>query len=277
MDRRTALAAAAGAVGLHSLGWFPAGGTLDRIGIQLYTVRDLVAKDFEGTLAALRTIGFEEVEFAGYPAGATASAVAALLERVGLAAPSAHVDLTRIRTAWDETLDFASRAGHRYLVLAWLPAEERRTADQYRAHAEAMNRAAERARAHGIQFCYHNHDFEFTTVDGVVPYDLLLERTDPSRVRMELDLYWVTRADHDPLAYFRRWPGRFPLLHVKDMDRTPEREFTEVGRGRIDFARIFRETQGAGVRHYFYEQDRTAGPPLHSARMSYEYLRRLEF
>jgi sugar phosphate isomerase/epimerase len=249
---------------------------MNRIGIQLYTVRDQFRRDPEGTLAAVRAIGFDEVEFAGYPAGATATQVRAMLARAGLDAPSAHVPLDQVRNRWDAALDFAAGVGHGYLVLAWLPPEERRNLDQYRAVAELLNRRGEAARQRRVTLCYHNHDFEFSAVEGATPYDLLLERTDASLVQLELDLYWVTRGDRDALTYFARWPGRFPMLHVKDMERGPERGFAELGRGRIDFPRIFREAAKAGVRHYFYEQDQTAGSPLESARVSYAYLRSLE-
>jgi sugar phosphate isomerase/epimerase len=271
VDRRTVLAALAAA----GLGRPGRGDRLGRIGIQLYTVRDLVRQDFEGTLAALREIGFEEVEFAGWPPGASAGEVRAMLQRTGLGAPAAHVGLDRVRDAWGPTLDFAAGAGHRWVVLPSLPAAERRTLDAYRALGGLLNRRGEEAQARGLGLAYHNHDYEFAPMEGAVPFDLLLERTAPALVAVELDLYWATRAGADPAAYFARWPGRFPLLHVKDM--AADGGFTEVGQGRIDFARIFRRAGEAGTRHFLYEQDRTAGSPLASARASYRHLRALEF
>jgi sugar phosphate isomerase/epimerase len=250
---------------------------LERIGIQLYTVRDLVAKDFEGTLTALRAIGFREVEFAGYPKGLTGPEVAAMLGRVGLTGPSAHLGMSEIRDRWEATLDFARAVGHRYLAVASVPAPDRDSAEAYRRLGGELTRAGEAAKAKGIQLCYHNHDVEFARFDGRLAYDLLLESTDPELVKFELDVYWMIHGGEDPVAYFSRWPGRFPLLHLKDMDRTPARDFTELGRGRIDFTRILVGSKQGGARHYFYEQDRTPGDPLASARVSYSYLESLRF
>ena len=249
--------------------------SLRRPGVQLYTVRRLLERDFEGTLTALRAIGFREVEFAGYPDGATGREVARMLSRVGLDGPSTHVGLDRIRNRWDETVDFAVEAGHRYLVLASLPETERASLDAYRRLADELNRAAETAGRRGLRVGYHNHDFELTPLEGQLPYDVLAGATDPALVVLELDVYWMVRGGHDPVAYFRRWPGRFRLVHLKDMDRTPARGFTELGRGRIDFRRILVGAKTGGTQHYYYEQDETGGDPLASARVSFGYLESL--
>lgn len=247
---------------------------IDPIGAQIYTVRDLFAKNPEATLAALKRIGFAEVEFAGYYPSQSAAEVKAMLDRVGLKAPSGHVGLDEMRGRWATTLELAAGIGHRYIVLAWTAPEERARLEQYRAIAGFLNTAGESARTAGIQLCYHNHDFEFTAIDGVTPYDLLLKETDPSLVQLELDLYWIAKAGRDPLHYFAAYPGRFPMVHVKDMD-AKTRGFTELGRGTIDFARSFRERARAGIKHFFYEQDETAGDPIESARVSFGYLRGL--
>jgi sugar phosphate isomerase/epimerase len=277
MKRREVVAALGGGLGLARLGGRVGLDRLDRIGIQLYTVRDLVRQDLEGTLVALKEIGFAEVEFAGYPAGASAAQVRAMLARAGLDAPSGHFGLEQVRDAWEQTADFARGVGHRFVVVPSLPASDRQTLEGYRRVAELLSRRGEDARRRGMTLAYHNHDFEFLVMEGRTPFNVLLEESDPDLLKVELDLYWVTRGGRDPLRYFAQWPGRFPLLHVKDMDRAAERGFTEVGTGRIDFARIFRQAGGAGTRHFFYEQDRTAGPPLQSARASYQYLRQLTF
>ncbi len=249
---------------------------LGKIGIQLYTVREELAKNVEGTLARLAEIGFKEVEFAGYPDG-TAQSLRKLLNRHGLQAVSSHVDIQRLRADWDRTLDQAIMVGQHFIVVPSVPAEESRTADDWKRIAGLFNKAGEAARAKGIQFAYHNHDAEFTPVDGRLPYDLLLEETDPRLVQFEMDLYWITKGGQDPLAYFDRWPGRFPLVHVKDMDAAPSHFFTEVGKGTIDFKRIFRKAKQAGIRHYFYEQDDMTGSPFDAAKASYDYLRSLNY
>jgi sugar phosphate isomerase/epimerase len=249
---------------------------LKRIGIQLYTVRGELAKDVEGTLARIAAIGFKEVEFAGYPEG-TAQSLRTMLDRVGLAAPSGHVSLQALRTDWERTLDQAALLGQRYIVVAFLTLPDRRTLGDWKRMAGTFNKAGEIARAGGIQFCYHNHDFEFAPLEGAVPYDLLLQETDPKLVKLELDLYWISKAGRDPLDYFGRFPGRFPLVHVKDMDATPRKFFADVGTGTIDFKRIFKQARKAGIQHYFYEQDTTPGAPLASAKASFDYLSRLTY
>ncbi|MGQ0704107.1 MAG: sugar phosphate isomerase/epimerase family protein [Gemmatimonadales bacterium] len=254
----------------------PSGARLDRIGIQLYTVRREFARDPEATLARVSEIGFREVEFVGYPPG-TPQEIRQLLERYRLQAPSSHVGLRAADAEWERTLDTAGAIGQRYVVVAGISPTERRSADGWKRIAARFNQAGEAARKRGLQFCYHNHDFEFESLDGMVPYDLLLAETDAALVRLELDLYWITKGGRDPLDYFAKWPGRFPLVHVKDMDGTPRRFFTEVGKGTIDFARIFRRANRGGIQHYFYEQDETSGSPFESARASYDYLRTLRY
>lgn len=273
-DRRdflSALGSAALAPLLHRRG-----AKLGRIGIQLYTVRRELARDPEATLARIAQLGYREVEFVAYPPGAP-SAVRAMLNRHGLTAPSSHVPLQALQGDWGRTLEQAAAIGQRYIVVAFIPASERRTLDDWKRLAAAFNRAGETARQHRLQLCYHNHDFEFSPLEGAVPYDVLLAATDPHLVALELDLYWISKGGRDPLAYFGRWPGRFPLVHVKDMDTTPRKYFTEVGQGSIDFRGIFGRAKQAGIQHYFYEQDETPGDVFESARMSYQYLRALTF
>lgn len=249
---------------------------LARIGIQLYTVRRDLQRDVESTLAKVAEIGFKEVEFAGFPQG-TAASLRAMLDRLGITAPSNHVPLQALRADWERTLDDAAALGQRYIVVAFIAAEERRTLDDWKRIAALFNKAGEASRARKIQFAYHNHDFEFVPIDGKIGYDVLLADTDRQLVQFEMDLYWITKGGKDPLEYFARWPGRFPLLHVKDMAPAPGRGFADVGKGTIDFKRIFRRAGQAGVKHYFYEQDVTPGSPFDSAKVSYDYLRALRF
>ncbi|HEV3471174.1 MAG TPA: sugar phosphate isomerase/epimerase [Pyrinomonadaceae bacterium] len=249
---------------------------LSRVGLQLYTVRAELAADFEGTLARVAALGFREVEFAGYH-GRAPSEIRAALRRHGLLAPSAHVTTAGLRDGLGSAVEAALVLGHRYLVCGYVPEEERRSLDDYRRLAELLDRAGERTRRAGLQLCYHNHDFEFEAVGGQAPYDLLLARADARLVKMQLDLYWIAKAGRSPLEYFSKHAGRFPSLHVKDMDATPRRSFTEVGRGVIDFKAVFAAAARAGVRHYFVEQDETPGSPFESARVSLDYLRRLRF
>lgn len=248
---------------------------LDRIGLQLYTVRDEMARDFERTLARVAEIGYREVEFAGY-FNRDAKAVRGALDAAGLDAPAAHIPIENLRTRWPQTLDDARVAGHRYLIVPSLPAEDSQTLDGYKAVADLFNRAAEEARGAGIRIGFHNHAGEFAPLSGRIPYDVLLEETDPQLVWFEMDLYWITVGGGDPLAYFARYPRRFSTVHVKDMDGTPRQGIVEVGAGVIDFKRIFAQRGQAGIRHFFVEHDNPASP-FDSIRASFDYLRRLEF
>lgn len=250
--------------------------TLERIGLQLYTVRAAMAKDFDGTLARVAAIGYREVEFAGYFDHAPAD-VRASLDRHGLSAPSAHIGTAATLTKdWARTLEAAQAVGHKYLVVAGLAERDRRTLDDYRRVADLFNTAGESARQMGMRLAYHNHDFEFTPMARKLPYDILLERTDPALVAMEMDLFWVTKAGQNPLAWFDRYPGRFEMVHLKDMDGSPERRMVDIGRGTIDFARIFANGAQAGTRHYFVEHDDPQPPALASAKASYEALSRMQ-
>lgn len=243
-------------------------GALSRIGLQLYTVRSLMAEDVGRTLETVAGVGYREVEFAGYYDRQPADLRAAL-DRLGLTAPSTHVGLGPLRDRLAEILDEAATLGHRYVVLPSLPAGERETLDDYRRLADEMNRIGEACRAADVQFGYHNHAFEFERIDGEVPFDVLLAHTDPELVAIELDIFWILDGGEDPLAYFEAHPGRFHLCHVKD--RTVDGEMVDVGAGVIDFPGIFGRAEQAGLVHYFVEHDEP-GDPVASIRASYQYL-----
>jgi sugar phosphate isomerase/epimerase len=247
---------------------------LDKIGLQLYTVRRELERDFEGTLARVAATGYREVEFAGY-FGKSPTDVRAMLDRCGLSAPAVHVG-SIAPDQWRASLEAATTIGHRYVVVPWIPAEGRATLDGWKRIAENYNRIAVEARAAGLQFAYHNHDFEFVPVEGRIPLDVLLENTDPQLVQLEMDLYWITMGGQDPLRYFQRWPGRIPLVHVKDSAGPPGHRMVDVGAGTIDFKKIFARRRQAGIRHAFVEHDEPPDP-FASIRASYEYLKRLEF
>jgi sugar phosphate isomerase/epimerase len=250
---------------------------LEHIGIQLYTVRGDMERDFEGTLKSIADIGYDQVEFAGYFDHSPAQ-VRALLDRLHLSAPSAHIGQPSALTKdWQKTIDDGKVMGHEYLIVAYVDEKDRRTLDDYRRFADLFNSAGETAKKAGVQLGYHNHDFEFSPLEGKLPYDLLLERTDPALVAMEMDLFWITKGGQNPLDYFDRFPGRFQAVHVKDMDRTPEQGMVDVGKGKIDFARIFAQQKKAGIRYYFVEHDDPKPSALGSAKASYEYLRQLKF
>ena len=246
---------AASTVGITELGCAQTNvvtGPLGPLGVQLYTLRQKMARGVDRTFARVAEIGYREVEFAGY-FGRNPAEIRSGLAAAGLSSPSAHVDLNAVISDWPNTLDIATVIGHRYLVVPSIPPAMRITLDHWRAVADIFNRAAAEAQEAGIQFAYHNHDVEFAPIDGQVPFDLLCEQTDPGLVQIELDLFWITHGGGDPMAFFERWPGRVPMVHVKD--RTAEGVMTEVGAGDIDWPAIFGARARAGIRHYFVEHD----------------------
>jgi sugar phosphate isomerase/epimerase len=249
---------------------------LSKIGLQLYTLRKEMEKDFEGSLQKVAAIGYNEVEFAGYYSR-TPNQVKEILARYGLEAPSAHVSLADLRMKLDASIDAAKVIGHKLLVCPYLNPDDRKTIDNYKRHAETFNKAAAACRQAGIEFGYHNHEFEFIPIDGQVPLDVLLAETDKDLVKIELDLYWIKRGNQDALSYMKKYPGRFIAFHVKDMDNTPQQSFTEVGRGIINFKDIFAQTKSAGIKYYIVEQDQCPGSPFDSIKISHDYLRNLNF
>jgi sugar phosphate isomerase/epimerase len=213
------------------------------------------------------------VEFAGY-FDRSPQQIRAALDENGLSAPAAHVSLEMLEDDWAVTADLAETVGHRYLVVPWIAPADRTSLDGYRSFAERFNRVGERVREAGLTFAYHNHDFEFVPVDGGIPFDVLVEETDPALVTFEMDLFWITKAGGDPFAYFSERAGRFPLVHVKDM--AADGAMADVGAGTIDFASLFARSEEAGIHHCFVEHD-NPGDPFASIAASYDHLRGLEY
>jgi sugar phosphate isomerase/epimerase len=254
------------------------------IGLELYTVRHELEKDFDGTLRKVAEIGYKEVEPYSF-LNRKAAQIRQTLSGLGLSCPAGHYGLPQLKSGLKECIGYAKELGLSYMVCSFLQPAERKSLDDYRQVAEVFNRVGEQCQKAGIQFGYHNHNFEFTKFDGVEAFDELLRKTDPKLVNIELDCYWATRAGKDPVAFFRQYPGRFPILHVKDMKpgqapttdpRAGSNAFTEVGRGSIDWKRIFSAAREGGVKHYFVEQDKCERAPLESAKVSFEYLRNLK-
>ena len=260
-------------------------------GLQLYTVRSLMASDVERTLADVASIGYGEVEFAGY-FGRTPAQIRATLDAEGLVAPAVHLSLGELRTNFEAAVEAAVQIGHRYLVLPHLAGADRpgnapgdgraEVIDGYTALADEFNRIGEACEAAGLRFAYHNHDFELEVFEApeeeeeeedIRPLDILLRNTDPDLVRFEIDFYWIVHGGGDVLEYFWLHPGRFELCHVKD--RTARGQMVDVGAGIIDFEGIFERAGQAGLLHYFVEHD-TPADPLASVRASYEYLATLD-
>jgi sugar phosphate isomerase/epimerase len=244
------------------------GGSIETIGVQLYTVRDLMESDVRGTLEKVASLGYDEVEFAGY-FGHSPEEIKAILDDVGLAAPAAHISLEDVRRDLRSVISSARAIGHRFVICPSLPHDERGDLDSYRELAQTLNEAGRACRDEGLRCGWHNHAFEFEKIDGRVPYDLLLEETEPELVVFEIDLFWTISAGADPIDYFERYPGRFSLCHVKDM--AADGTMVDVGAGEIDFGSIFGHAETAGLVHYVVEHDEPADA-ISSITASYEHL-----
>ena len=264
---------------------------IDPIGLQLYTVRAEMERNFEVTLKQVAAIGYREVEFAGY-FEQNPKDIRHMLDQNGLTAPSTHIDYQGIETNWQQAVETAGIIGHTYIVNSMIDPDLLDDPDVWKRAADLFNRTGEYSKKAGIQLAYHNHFFEFFPLHGSLPYDILLESCDPELLKMELDLCWIAAAQHDPLAYFKKHPGRFPLVHVKQLTKVPARaseheglfeffgktlpDITEVGEGVVDWTDIFQHSAQAGIQHFFVEHD-DPQTPFASIEKSYQYLQNLRF
>ena len=282
-----------------------------RLGVQLFTMASMAARDFDAALKLIAESGYSEVELFGpYPFsapetiaawapiaaqlgigqtayfGMTAQEVRARLEHYGLSAPSAHVDLPTVRAQLDALAEAAHTLGHRYIVIPSARSEPLDSLDDYRRLAAELNAIGARADALGLRFGYHNHGYEGAPIDGRVPYELLLDETDPALVTMELDLFWLIAGGGDPAAVLAAYPGRFALMHIKDMSeivrfsgrgQTPQEwialfpQMRDAGAGVLDLPGILAQAHRSGVAHYFLERD-LAADPAQTLQASYRAL-----
>lgn len=241
------------------------------IALQLYTVRDLTARDFPGTVRQVAQLGYPAVEFAGY-GGLPSAVLRALLDETGLLAASTHVDYATLDARLDDEITYCLDIGCPYLVVPSLPPDSR-TTEGVRDLAPRLEAFGRRCQDAGLTFGYHTHDFDFARSDGGYLIDQLLDATAPDAVILELDVYWAAYAGVDPIAYIRQWADRVALLHLKDL--APNRDFAEVGSGTLDMPAIIAAGAEAGVDWYIVENDEPKVPSLESARRSLAYLRAL--
>ena len=247
---------------------------LGPIGVQLYTVRDEMKKDAARTLAAVASAGYKQVEFAGY-FDHSAKDIEKMLDDNGLSSPSAHIQMSDLGEGWELMLDAANTIGHEYLVCGWID-EPDRTVEGYKKIAERFNAAAEISVKRGVTVGYHNYSYDFKKIDGQIPYEILLRECDPKKVVMEMDVFWVRAGGGDPIAYLDENPGRFRMLHAKDMGPSPKNEMEDVGKGVINWRAILKHGREAGVKYVFVEHD-DPRDPWASIRSSYSYLHSLDF
>ena len=259
-------------------------------GLALYTVRDDMTTNAKATLLAVAEAGYKNIEAAGYKDGKfynmTPADFKKLLQEFGLNPISTHQGSVTMENA-DAMIADVKAAGFKYFVIPVPPMglfnfdRETRTMSMTGGAAnlaEIVTALGKKCQAAGLELLYHNHDFEFQKdSDGIVPIDYLLEHCDPKYVNFQMDLYWVTKAGADPVAYFEKYPGRFKIWHVKDMDE--QGRFAPVGKGKIDFARILENKKLSGMKYYMVEQDMTFDglKPIEAMKISHEGLRKIYF
>ena len=272
------LGACARAVSVGSASQSAASASTNQIGLQLYTVRDLLEKDFEGTLERVSQIGYTNLEFAGYY-NRTPEQVRAVLDRLRLISTSSHIGPQLMRQDAAAQIRSARIIGHDYITIPSYPFARDGGVAAWKQGAAEFNRWGAMCRDAGLRLAYHNHAPEFAPLEGgPTGYDVLMREVDPALVDFELDLYWTAFADQDPLALFAKYPGRFAMWHVKDLQMTEgKKAMAPVGRGTLDFRTMFAHAREAGMKHFFVEHDNaaTTGGSLASIQASYSSLREL--
>ncbi|MGB5480753.1 MAG: sugar phosphate isomerase/epimerase [Eudoraea sp.] len=243
-------------------------------GVQLYSFRNEMAKDAIATLKQIASLGFKEIETArsqkGHYYGLGPAEMKSVCNDLDMNLKSGHVHLD---DKWQQTMEEAVESGQEYLICSSMPSEGQNV-DNYKKVAEEFNKAGEACEKLGLKFGYHNHEYEFETANNQVLYDVLLSNTEADLVHMELDLGWVVVAGKDPLDYFKKYPGRFPLWHLKDMDMN-KKESTEFGKGGLDIPSMMAHKKASGVKHIFIEQEEYASNPMESMKHNMAYLKNL--
>lgn len=286
MKRRTFIqtvgaATAGGMISSPRLAWGDAvrGGAnhLERVGLELYSVRHEMIKDPDKTLAAVRAAGYSDVEllwsFQNF--GRTTDQVVAALQHEGLRAPSAHISPEDILIGWDRRLDVAKKIGHQYLIVPSFSGETSQALDDWREWADHFNTAGAAARKAGIWLAFHNEPDHMKPIDGKVPYDVFLERLDPNAVRLQLDVGNMVMGGGDPMQYLARYKDRYWAFHLKDVvpDKSSD---TELGKGIFDFKKFLAAVPDLNQKPCYVEQEGPADE-LAAARSNYNFLHGLEF
>ncbi len=250
------------------------------LGFQMYTIRDVIAKDPAAVLKSVKDIGFDEIEATDY---GNTEAVWDAIQNSGLKPVSVHVNAASFDKPDELKTKFADfkKRGFSYVVYPYVAESARGGVDVYKALAAKLNKAGVQAKADGLTLCYHNHAFEFEEMNGTTPLQILMSETQKSTLSLEMDIFWVSVAGHNPVDLLKTYSGRVPLLHLKDKgkdqavqfnEKVPPQEFKEVGNGSIDIPAALKAANAAGVKNYFVEQDHTPGNPVDSLRQSYKYL-----
>lgn len=243
------------------------------VALTLYQVRDEFAKDYIGTLKQIAKIGYPAVQIATV-GNITAKELNAVLSDLGLKVAGNHISLDALEHNLDSVIEFNRIIGNKYIICPYLPEERRKDAAGYRNLAKILNEIGGKCKKQGMQLCYHNHSFEFVEFDGIPALDILFRASAPNLVQAEIDVYWVQHGGGSPSGYIRKYAGRCPMVHLKDMENDEKKSFAEVGYGILDWDGIFAACEYANVDWYTVEQDTCKRPPLESAKMSFEFLKK---
>jgi sugar phosphate isomerase/epimerase len=279
MKRREFIQASAlTAAGLVSLPGCSRSGVKGELGLQLYTLRDAIVKHPRGVLEKVAEYGYKELETFAYQDGRifgmAFTEFGSIARDLGMRVVSGHYGLDQARgDTWEKAISDAKAIGQDYMVVPYLEDSDRQSIDDYKRVCELLNAAGEACNKQGLRFGYHNHAFEFETMEGQKPFDLMLEALDPELVGIEMDIYWVVRAGEDPIQYFDQYPGRFEQWHVKDMDKDDPDQNADIGAGSIDYIPLFAKAGKSGMKYWYVEQESYPGDPLDSVAASAQFLR----
>jgi sugar phosphate isomerase/epimerase len=248
------------------------------IGLQLYTLKDVIPQDPKGVLKKVAEFGYKEIETYSYKDGKIFGMAftdfGKYCSDLGMKVVSGHYGMDLLRGDWERSVADAKAIGQQYICVPWLNDTDR-APETIKSVCAEINKAGEICNKYGIRLGYHNHDFEFKDVNGQPMYDIMLSELDPKYVGQEMDIYWVVYAGYDPLKYFEKYPGRFEQWHVKDMDKEDRKHNTEVGSGSIDFKAIFAKAKQSGMKHFYVEQEYFKGASLDSVKTGIDYLKKI--
>jgi sugar phosphate isomerase/epimerase len=267
--------------------------TLKKFGLQLYSLRDVIAQDTQNVLKQIASAGYKELEAYGIDSGkffgVSGKEFKKMCDDLGMKVVGSHAmpgrladkdvkNIDEFAPKWKKSVEVALEGGLKYITQPWLEENYRKSADEIKKTAESLNKLGEYAKSQGLEFSYHNHDFEFAELDGQPIYDIMLKNTDAKIVKFEMDLFWVYYAGKDPVAYFNKYPGRFHAFHIKDMSKTEKKVNADVGTGAIDFVSLLKNSGKSGVKYFHVEQETGYNPDsVTSAKNSAAYLKTITF
>ena len=246
------------------------------ISLQLYTVRDLTAKDFAGTIKEVARIGYRFVELAGYGNLKTAGEAKEVLDDNGVGVSGAHAAIEALESDLNKVMDESDVVGNKNIICPWMPEARRKDAAGWKDVGHALDRIGRACHERGFEFAYHNHSFEFQKFSGKYGYDILWENSTPHLLKAEVDTYWIKHGGEEPVAYIEKLGTRVLLLHLKDMEKGPDKRFAPVGTGILDFKGIIAAAEKNGVKYGAVEQDNCyERPPLEAIKISFENLKKM--